>query len=187
MTARTIVTAPTTEPFKTDEAKSHLRVEISDDDTLIDNIIITVRKYVEDILNIALITQTWDYFIDRLPEVIKLPKTPLSSVTSISYIDTDGASQTVTSSIYTVDTDSEPGRIYLAYQQTWPTTRDIRHAITIRFVAGYGDRTTIPLPIMQAMLLLIGHLYENRESTSPLTIKEVPMAVDSLLASYRMF
>jgi uncharacterized phiE125 gp8 family phage protein len=183
--ARTLVTAPTSEPITTQEAKDHLRITTTDDDTLISAMIVAVREYVENVTSRALITQTWDIFYDQFAEV-ELPKPPLQSITTIKYIDTDGVQQTVSASVYTVDTDSDPGRVYLAYNQSWPGIRGINHAVEIRIVAGYGTASAVPQPIKHAMLLMIGHLYENREATAPLTISEIPMAVDALLAPYRV-
>ncbi len=186
MMARTLVTAPSSEPLTTQEAKDHMGVTITDDDTRIDAFITAAREYVENVTNRALITQTWDLFRDTFPEVIEVPKAPLQSVTSITYTDTDGNAQTLASSVYTADTDSDPGRIYLAYLKSWPTIRSIRHAITIRIIAGYGAASAVPQPIKQAMLLLIGESYREAEASAPVTLAKIPYGVESLLAPYRI-
>lgn len=186
MLARTLVTAPADEPIIVNDVKAQSIIEIVDDDTVIDGHITAARQHIENITNRALVTQTWDLFLDWFPEVIEVPKSLLQSVTSISYVDTDGASQTLESSVYTVDTDTDPGRIYLAYNQSWPSIRAIRHAITIRFVAGYGDANSVPRAIKQAMLLMVAHYYENREAVSPVQLNDIPMGVHALLAPYRV-
>lgn len=63
-----------------------------------------------------------------------------------------------------VDAASEPGRVWLNYGKTWPTV-SLRPgpAITVRYVAGYGAAVDVPMQYKQAMLLMIGHFYENRE------------------------
>lgn len=186
MTALTLITAPSVEPLTTAEAKLHLRVDESADDGLIDGLILAAREQAEAFTKRALITQTWELIFDNFSNCIELPKADLQSVTSIKYIDTDGVEQTLATSVYTVDTDSEPGRVYLAYNQTWPTVRAIPHAVTIQFVAGYGAASTaIPGSILSAMKLMIGHWYENREDSIVGTIAApIPFGSRALLGPY---
>lgn len=186
MLARTLVAAPADEPISTYDVKEQSIIEIVADDTIINGHIIAARQHIENITNRALVTQTWDLFLDHFHAVIEVPKSLLQSVTSITYVDADGSSQTLSSSVYTVDTDTDPGRIYLAYNQSWPTIRAIRHAITIRFIAGYGDADSVPRDIKLAMLLMVAHYYENREATSPVQLNDIPMGVNALLAPYRV-
>jgi uncharacterized phiE125 gp8 family phage protein len=184
-----LVTAPAAEPVSLTEAKAHCRVDTSDDDTLIGSLITASREYVERILQRRLINSTWDFTLNRFEsDYIRLPYAPLSSVTSVSYVDSDGTTQTLSTSVYDTDLTREPGGIFLKYAQVWPTPRDIQNAVTVRYVAGYGAAgTSVPNAIKQAMLLLIGNWYENRESVVIGTISgELPMAVKSLLWSYRV-
>ncbi len=99
----------------------------------------------------------------------RLPWPPLQSVSSITWLDTAGNLSTVPSSTYLVDTISEPGRVALAYGQTWPSTSAQGNAIspvagvTVTYVAGYSSSTLVPASIKQAILLVLGAWYENRE------------------------
>ena len=112
------------------------------------------REYGETCTHRAFITQTWDDKRDGFPSGLDddggiwLPKAPLISVTSISYIDTAGVTQTWSSALYTVDAPAGPkarfGRITPIYGQLFPVTRDIENAVTIRFVAGYGAASAVP-------------------------------------------
>jgi len=183
------------------DAKLHCRVDTDDDDTYIDALIETARKHVEVITNRSLVTQTWDWYFDRFPVSptawIVVPRPPLQSVTYIKYTDTSSVEQTWSSASYDVDTDSLEGRIYPVYNGDWPTdVRDHPKACVVRFVAGYADSgaspqelaDNVPTPLKQAIMLLVGHLYENRESTSQgLAITDVPMGFDALIAPYRVF
>ena len=102
-----LVTAPGTEPLTTAEAKAHLRVTGSDDDTPIDDIVAAAREFIEGETNRALITQTWDLFLDEFPgtDEIVLPWPPLGSVTTVKYTpDADSSTTTYASSKYIVDT-----------------------------------------------------------------------------------
>lgn len=165
--ARTLVTPPAVEPITVAEAKSHLRVEISDDDTLIGNLVKAVRQHAETVLRRALITQTWDLFLDAFPSAngaIAVPLPPLQTVGSIKYVDANGITQTLSSAKYKVDVATAPARIVPAYDEDWPKTREEINAVTVRFTAGYGAAgSNVPEKIRQAMLLVIGHWYENRE------------------------
>lgn len=184
-------TAPTTEPVTTAEAKTHLRVTTSDDDTYIGTLITVARRHVETITGRALINQTWDYFLDNFPpgDKIVIPLPRLSSVTSVKYTDKDNVQTTLAASKYIVDTNNEPGQIVLAYGESWPTfTQKPINAVEIRFVAGYGSgAANVPEGIKQAMLLLIAHWYENREPVNIGNIvTEIPETINALLWPYRI-
>ena len=183
----TIYTEPTVEPLSVDDAKTHLRITSNDDDIYISSLINAARKYIESYTGRVLITQTWDMYINAFPiddTPIEIPKSPLSSVTSITYVDNAGASQTLSSSVYTVDTDSTPGRVYLAYSQAWPATRDQRKAVKVRFVAGYGSSgDSVPEAINHALMLIVQSMKEQPTDK----VKEyIDEAVASLLVPYRL-
>ncbi len=162
-----IATAPTVEPVSLEDAKMHLKVDEAYENTLLNALIITAREMCEQILNRALITQTWDMYLDAFPEIIEVPKPPLASVTYIKYYDTDGNLQTWTASEYSVDTYSKPGKIQPAYSESYPSVRAIPNTINVRFVAGYGAAATdVPYPIKAAILLMIADLFEDRGVTS---------------------
>ena len=122
-----LVTAPTKEPVSLADAKTHLRVDVDDENDLIASLIVAAREYVETFTHRALVTQTWDLKLDQFPcrgEAIWLPKPPASSVTSITYTATDGTSTTWSSALYTTDLPTGPtarmGRITPAYGEYLP-------------------------------------------------------------------
>lgn len=183
----TLATAPASEPVTTAEAKAHLRVTHSSEDTLIAALITAARQHVESVTRRALINQTWDLSLDYFPDIIYLQKGRLQSVSSITYVDTDGTTQTLSSSLYTVDTKREPGRVIPAYGESWPSTRDHINCVTVRFVAGYGaNASDVPQALKSAILLLIGQLFENREATAERAPEEVPLAFNALVWPYRL-
>jgi len=130
------------------------------------------------------------------PGILMVPKPPLQSVTYIKYTDQAGTLQTWDASNYTVETDGYEGAIYPVYNGEWPTdVRDHYKAVQIRFVAGYADSgaspvdlaDNVPQELKQAILLLVGHLYENREASSQnWNISTVPMAFDALISTYKV-
>ncbi len=180
----TLVTAPVTEVIVLSEAKSHLRVDISDDDTLIASLVAAARQTFEEINGRALFTQTWKLVLDGWPskDYIALPRPPLQSVTSIAYVDSAGVSTVWTSSDYVVEVDRTPGRVHLAYGVDWPTAT-LRPAspITITYVSGWTTVAAIPQRYKQAVLLLCGHFYENREAIVVGTVAvKLPWAFEAL-------
>lgn len=185
-------TAPTSEPVTTAEAKSHLRVDIADDDTLIAALIAAARQAFEEINGRSLFTTTWKLILDAWPagETIVLPRPPLQSVTSIVYTDTDGNTTVWGASNYVVETMRTPGRVYLGYNKSWPTAT-LRPAspITVTYVSGWADVADIPQRYKQAILLLVGHWYENREAiaSSGAMPKEIPLAYESLVMMDRVW
>lgn len=185
-----LVTAPALEPVSLAEAKAHCRIDTSDEDALLAGYILAARHHCETYLRRALMTQTWDFLLDTdWPDCIELPKPPLQSVTSITYYDSAGALQTLATDQYRVSIKRNEGAIEPAYSVTWPTVRDQSDTIVVRFVCGYGSNPgDVPEQIRQAMLLLIGHWYNNRETVNIGNIvNEMPFAADALLFPFRVF
>ena len=127
-------------------------------------------------------------FPDSAEIPLELPGSPLQSITSIKYYDTDGVQQTWSSSLYDVDIVSEPGRVSPSFGEIYPSTRQRFNAVEVEFVAGYGDAgSDIPNAIKHAMFLLIGEMYERREETIAGTIiSTVPFSAKNLLNPYRI-
>lgn len=154
------------------------------DDTLLTALIQAAREYCEGYQNRALCTQTWELVLDSWPvrDYVELPKPPLQSIVSIKYKDKAGAESTWADTNYIVDPDSFLGRVVLADGISWPTaTLYPAGGIRIQFVAGYGLAADVPQTTRQAMLLLIGHLYENREAGAERALSEIPFGVKALL------
>lgn len=181
-----LAVAPSEEPITLTEAKAQARVEVSTDDTLITALITAGRELIEEEAWRALVTQRWDFYLDAWPEgdTIVLPRPPLRSIVSFEYIDQAGVTTAISASDYVVDVASEPGRLRLKGTATWPsaTLREL-NGVHIRFEAGYGAASAVPVRYKQALKLLVGHWYENREAllVSGAIPKEMPFGVRSLL------
>jgi uncharacterized phiE125 gp8 family phage protein len=180
------------EPVAVWEAKDHCRVTIPDDDVLIEKFITDAREEVEDRTRRAIMTQTWDYYLDDFPEsdAIELPFGNLQSVTSVKYKDTDGAETTLTvTTDYLVETNGEqPGRIVLPYGGSWPSGPFYpSNPITIRFVCGWETQELVPSKIKAAIKLLTAKFYESRgENVVGQTVAE-DLTFERLLASSRLW
>lgn len=196
----TLVTPPTTDPVTLNEAKAHCRVAIPDDDGMLVTYLMAARQHIEKETRLALMTQTWDVTFDYewpMQKIdgcqkhrIVLPRPPVQSVTSITYVDSAGSTQTLAASQYKVaKADTGETLIEPAYAAIWPVVRREIAAITVRFVAGYGsNQGDVPEPLRQAVLLLVAHWYENREAVNVGNISsELPFTVAALVFPYRVF
>ncbi|KUO65532.1 MAG: hypothetical protein APF80_13205 [Alphaproteobacteria bacterium BRH_c36] len=182
------LTGPVAEPVSVAEAKEHLRVDGTSEDTLISSLILTSRLHIEAALGLALMTQSWRLLLDRWPKdgEVRIPLRPLQSVGEIRTYDAVGASSVLPADRYVVDAVSNPGRV-VPQGGALPSPGRAANGIEIAFVAGYGDTPSdVPAPIRQALLLLIAHWYEHRD---PVEIGTpgvaIPGAVSRLLKSYR--
>lgn len=182
---------PSQEPVTLAEVKAQIRSDTGTEDELITGYIEGARRFVENRLDLALIDQEITYKLDSFPYIdrLVLPRTNLISVTSVSYVDQDGATQTLATSVYGVDTFSTPGAIYLKTNKEWPTELlNERNVVTVVYRAGWDDRASVPRNIKQAVLLLIGHWNENRETVLTGSIQtEIDFTVTALLNQERLF
>lgn len=189
---------PTAEPVTAFAAMEHLRTDSGVEENYISGLITVAREWCETYTQSTLMTSTWQLTLDRFPEApvakrgrvnlpeIALPRGPVQSVSSIVYLDEDNASQTLSASVYTVDTASgSVARVVPAYDQEWPDTIDHINAVTVTYIAGYTAAALVPSHFVHAIKLLVGHWYENRESVGSVG-KEIELTVHSLLAPYRL-
>lgn len=181
------VTPPTWEPITLTEAKDFLRVTQDADDAQISEDIATARQHAETVTGRALVRRDFDFFLDRFPPVIRLPKPPLVTVASIKYLDTSGNQQILAGTEYTI-AKGEPVRIRPAFGKTWPLIRHQHDAVEIRFTAGYASSQAVPAKVRSWMLRHIADLYEIRQNTiigAPVTA--ISKDTDGPLFSLRVF
>ena len=192
--AYTLISPPQTEPITLDEAKAHLRLEydFSDDDDYITALIRAARQYTERHSSLLLISQTWKLSLDRFPDRSRMPieirRRPVSDVYAIEYIDEAGVKAVLPASKYKVDIDSYIARVTPIYEESWPVARCETNAVEVFFTAGFENSPEgVPAHLKQGMLLLIGHLYENREdSIAGLSIQSLPRGYDALVGIERV-
>lgn len=161
-----VSTPPTWEPLTVAEAKAQIRSVQDQENGVVQGYIRAARHAAEEHLGVYLPTQTITLALSDFADCIPLPMAaPLQSVTSVKYYDTNGTQQTLSASIYTVDTSSRPGRVALAADQSWPELQSNRLAsrVEIIYVAGYTAPNLIPPSVLQGMRILIGNMDADRD------------------------
>ncbi len=161
-----VITQPESEPVTIAEAKQHLRVDGTDEDTYINMLIKVSRQMCESYSGLSFLTQQREIKLDRFPcGNIYLPYGPVQSVDDFVYFDGDDVSQVmVVNDNYTLDLSYQPARIQRV--ESWPTVYSKMSSVVISYTAGYANDDHDPLPevIKSAILLQLGTLYENRQN-----------------------
>lgn len=181
-----IVTPPAAEPISLSELKTAAHIDHATEDSFLTDTIAAARFRYELDTRRQMMTATFDWFLPCFPgPEFEVPLPPLTSVTSITYLDSTGASTVLATSVYDVDTAVEPGVIFLKPNQEWPDLYDDqrRRAVTIRFVAGAATSSDVPELDRKAILLLAQTWTENRESVvidDRLRAAEVPLSYNMI-------
>lgn len=191
-----VITPPTIEPCSLADLKAHIRVTHSNDDSLITSYGKAARQYVESRTGRTLFTTTLEVVRDRFPgapggvawsSFIRLPRaSPLVSVTSVKYKDSNGVEATWDPANYIVNIDAMPGLITPAYGQTWPSyTPQPTASVRIRYVAGLSDIAS-PLiypddGILAIIKLLVEGMYNFR---GPVAVPEERGMVAAVVNQY---
>ena len=187
-----LITAPSTLPVTLAEAKAHLRIDHADEDTLITALIATATAGAEHETGRALMAQTWEVTLDAFPDAVELTRTPVQSIESVTYANSEGTPTVLSNVFYALDAADEFGWAYVvpAYAGAWPETRDEINAVRVRYVAGYASAEEVPAAIKSWILLQVGALYENRESEAVKLGRGSALKmgfVDALLARYKVW
>jgi hypothetical protein len=214
MTAFKMTVAPLVEPVLLADAKAQARIDTSVDDALVTDLITGARQWVEQYTGRALITQTWQLWMDLWPAAaelwwdgvregpitgldqissISLPRAPLQSVSSVQYYDNTDASTVWPTSNYYVDTVREPGRLALRMGAVWPVPSRLTNGIMVEYICGYGDDgSSVPETIKTAIRQLVAHWYVHRgealtvSNSRSFATSSVPLIIEALLEPFRV-
>lgn len=200
-----IVTSATGEPVDLEEMKDQLRLGIGESaqDNLLNGLIRSATRRIENITNLKLLKQTWKAYPSAWPSTrnyIEMPFSPLIHITSstgVVYKNSSGSTYLMASTgdnSWRIDTVSKPGRLILENDADWPgeTLYNI-NPISIQFICGYGtsdagDGSKIPENLKLAVKQLVGHWYENPEaSIVGKGVTMIPETVDALIGDYRVY
>lgn len=182
------VTAPSALPISLAEAKAQMRVEGNDDDTIIQRLIDAAVAFVDvqGALGFAMITQTWGQWVGPNPSTVMLSLGPVQSVSAIKYYDTNGDLQTATLADFNVF--GTPNRITVSPKTgyAWPVTQTRDDAIKIEYVIGYGATSaSVPQTVRHALMMLVAHWYENRETSSEKQMVNLPYGFSEMIGIER--
>lgn len=178
-----MISGPLSEPLTLDEARAFLKVEATDDDALIQSLVVSSRMEVEAASRRRLITQSWRIVLDRAPPggIVRLGLSPVQSVIAVRSRDATGLATVLGAEAWQVDLASAPPRLrLLAIPAT--LTPAAMAAIEIDVVAGYGAALQVPEALRQAVRLVLSSRYELRGDPAGWTI---PAPVAALLAPFR--
>lgn len=164
-------------PVSRAEAKLHLKIDTTDRDDDVDSFIAAATDQVEIDTRRQLVTATWIYNLTNWEQVIQIPKCPVASITSITYVDGAGDTQTLATSIYQTNLNAEPATIRPAYGQTWPTNRVQDNSIQVTFTAGYGAAADVPDLLKSAIKILVEGWFYGCED-------ELSKTYDRLISRY---
>lgn len=186
-----VTTPPGQEPLTVEDVKAFLHVDGDEEDAWFAETIQEAREYVEELTERALFQQTRTYYLDEFPQgcdpIIRLPGSPIQSVTWVKYLDSNGVEQTISVADYRTDLFSQPARIMPEYGKYWPCTRPVVNAVNIKVVCGYADVSDIPAKFKNAMKLFISTFYQNRgDFGGDSSGKPDLSAVDAILFSERL-
>lgn len=161
-------TAATVGPLTVADCKRHANVDGTLDDDVIQTYLTAAVEYYQETADRQLINATFKLYLERFFDLMKLPRPPLSSVTSVSYLDTNGVEQTLSADVYEASSASQNihGEVRRTFGQSWPAVRvGQKDSVTIEYVAGYGaDDTFVPERHKQILRALVATQYRFRET-----------------------
>lgn len=175
-----VVAAPTAEPVSLEQVKAHSREFSEEADAVLMTMLKASRAHIEAACGARFATRTGVQMIcDGFSDLERLPEAPVSVISSISYVDTSGATQTLSSTVYELRASGLEAAIVLKYGQSWPATQPGSRIIVTATVGG-----TIPEDVAHAILMLTAHFYDHRSAVGE-NSSELPFAVNSLICNHR--
>lgn len=173
--------SPAFEPVSVAELREHEQFASSytAHDREFARLIQAAREQWEHDTGCVCVTSRWTISLDTWPlgdDGIAIPQRPVSSIVSVSYLDTAGASTAWSSGNYSLDAGRATPRVWYAYQVTLPSLRSVRNSVVVTYQAGYATIAEIPATWKQAILQLASHWFNHR---TPVVVgmatNEVPM------------
>lgn len=186
-----VVTPADAEPLSLTQVKKHLRLIVEDtdvytqEDDLLNVLISVARQMVEETTNRKLMPAEYDYLVDErsFDDSLAIPLWPIREVQGVLYFDDSGSEQTLSSDYYEFTDFIDNDKInFLDGAEAFTISSTMRYPVVVQVAVGYESVDEIPKPIIQAMLLMINHWYENREDS----VRKMPTVAEWLLMPFRI-
>lgn len=195
-----IVVQPEAELLTIEECRAHLNIQPYEidsdgagthpDDAQIMAMQSAAREFCEDFTGLSLVEKTYELALDAFPtDEIAIPMPPAIQIVSVTYADSEQVEQIVAGGDYTLDNYQMPAWLIPASGASWPSAGNFMNAVRVRFVAGYGsgsDSEPLPFVLRAALLLVLGHLYANREDSSAKALSTIPTGAEALMRPRRI-
>ena len=161
-----VVTPPADTPLSLDEVKTALRVDGTDEDSLISLMLEGAAATIEKWTGVTLISTTYNAVFQAFPSgtsFFQLPRTPVTAVGSVTYNNSAGTPTVLSSSDYTVALGDamRRARIVPGFLDWWPQTYGHIDDVTIRFTAGYADAASVPADLRNLVWMLVDYVYRR--------------------------
>lgn len=148
------------EPVTVGQVRMHTRIDDIAEDALVLDYIGTARETIEQWTGLLLRSCTMTLTLEAFESPILLPRAPVTSITSITYTDSDGDAQTVAGADYSLRKSGDQYSIVLAAGAAWPSI-EAGSLIDVAVVAGYGPHD-LPGDIRAVLYRMVAHQYDNR-------------------------
>lgn len=173
------ITGVSSLPVTLQTVKAHLRVLHNDDDSQIGELIAAGVDDFERRTGRAFSRQTGTLSLSEFPDgSIAIPRPPLVSVESITYVDSGGVQQTLSPADYVVSSVGAPGLVSpVTSLSSWPVALERAGSVVVSFTA--GDPAVCSKRIRHALLLWVDlHYHKNDETTA----KRIESRIESVLS-----
>ncbi|MGY0779833.1 head-tail connector protein [Azospirillum argentinense] len=180
------VSRPVGELVPLDRVKAHLRVDGPDEDGLIGGYLLAAVGLAENHTRRCFLPRPMLLSLfGHLPATgIDLPTAPVQAVDSVVFEAVDGEETVIPAASYRSILDGDMALVLPVSRWEWPGSSRAGR-VKVAFTAGYASADDVPGDIIAAVLLLVGHLYANREGVIVGTIaSELPLGVSALLAPH---
>lgn len=174
---------PPAQVIDTATLRSHVRIADTSEDALLVIYLQAAVAFAQHYTQRSFGEQTLELALDAFPSgAIELPQGPVSAITTIKYIDTAGVEQTLSNTLYVLDNYGLQCWAVQKADTEWPDTQASANAVKVRYTAG-----DLPDAVRSALLLLVGHLFENRENSAPLSLQSLPVGAEALLNTVKIW
>lgn len=152
-----------------EEAKRHLRITSSSEDGDIEALVAVAQDHIERTSGRAFLTAKYRLTVESFPSCgeLRLPRVPVQTIDSVTYLDADGAEQTLSDSLYRLSRaafSSSSQAVALVTDAPFPVTDWTGDAVSVSFTAGETDAANLPRELVHLTKLVVGTLYRERAS-----------------------